>query len=181
MQCPVCATKRLYSQNLEANLPVSACDTCAGVWIPHANYQVWRSTQVGDVPERQPKTALQVEDIPKAKVCPQCGRLMLRYKVGHSTTVVADHCGACGGMWLDRGEWSVLKEHGLHDNLFQVLTAAWQGDIRKGAIKARMDKVYEERLGAETFARVKAFREWAETQSNKSLISSYIAEILERK
>ncbi len=176
MQCPVCVTKRIYARVLEPDLSVSACETCEGIWISHANYMIWRVGQSGDVPEHAPKTTLQVEDVSKAKMCPQCNRLLLRYQVGHGTSVVVDHCGACGGMWLDRGEWAVMKEHGLHDNLFHVLTAAWQSDIRHAAMRAKVDKIYEARLGAETFAKVKGFRDWMEGRTEKALIANYIAD-----
>ena len=52
----------------------------------------------------------EVKDVQGAKICPECGRILLKYKVGHGLDFFVDHCSGCGGIWLDKNEWNALKE-----------------------------------------------------------------------
>lgn len=176
MKCPQCLKTTLVASELEPGLAAGTCEPCGGAWISHRNYEAWRRLQVRDVPAAGPATELAVSDIPKAKVCPQCGRLMLKYRVGHGLAFSVDHCDACGGIWLDRDEWAALKRHGLHDNLYHILTAAWQKAVRDEGVRARMDEVYLSRLGRETFARAKEIRAWLADHPEKALILAFIAD-----
>ena len=59
-------------------------------------------------------------------MCPHCGYPLRRYKVGAGAAFGLDHCGHCGGVWLDAPEWAGLKARGLHGALNRIFTDTWQ-------------------------------------------------------
>lgn len=176
MRCPLCKSNEMAICDLEPDLRAFRCASCSGVWIPDERYKAWRERHPVDVPETTPPSEVDVKDIENAKICPECGHLLLRYRAGHGLNFYIEHCGACGGFWLDPLEWEALKRHGLHDNLHQVPSAQWQKDLRQAAVRERMDAWRSQQLGPEVYARIKDFRDWFRQQRNKDIIISLITE-----
>jgi len=61
------------------------------------------------------KTHLPVNDIIQAKICPDCGRILIKYRVDNSLDFYVEHCGNCNGIWFDKNEWDNIKLNNLHD------------------------------------------------------------------
>ena len=102
MQCPVCKKHMISPVDLAPDLSGLGCGECAGVWIAGAEYDIWRTQQPGDLPEPPTiaketvadtqKTAQgAVTDMRKTKICPQCGHLLLPYRVGHGLSFSIDY------------------------------------------------------------------------------------------
>ncbi|MFO7167611.1 MAG: zf-TFIIB domain-containing protein [Chloroflexota bacterium] len=91
-------------------------------------------------------------DVARAKLCPHCGHLQLRYRVALDLDVVLDQCGHCNSFWLDRGEWAVLRQHGLHTQLHKITGAAWQRALRRAASERAWEAIYTAKFGAENYA-----------------------------
>ncbi|MCF7838076.1 MAG: zf-TFIIB domain-containing protein [Candidatus Marinimicrobia bacterium] len=92
MQCPVCKTKRCAPVELEEHLKAASCETCGGHWISLRNYSVWLKQHGETLPEKPfPEVEFDVGDVREAKLCPDCKRILLKYKVGHGLDFFVDH------------------------------------------------------------------------------------------
>jgi hypothetical protein len=102
-------------QELEPGLHVYKCSTSGGLWIPLQSYLSWKERQAqGTTHETHNPQFLQDDSTRRALICPESGRLLLRYRVGHGFQFHIDRSPVTGGVWLDKGEWEALKSRGLH-------------------------------------------------------------------
>ena len=79
-----------------------------------------------------------------------------------------------GGVWLDKGEWELLKNENLAGSLNAVLTANWQRNIRINSTKDNFSAIYQDKFGSEPYEKVKALREWLNGQPNKADLRAYL-------
>lgn len=175
MQCPLCKKHTMSTTELAPGLLAVACSECKGAWIARSQYDAWRSHRPDVGAETAAVAGVDVTDNHKAKLCPQCGRLLLPYRVGHGASFSIDYCGGCGGIWLDRNEWEAIKARNLHANLHQIVTERWQADVRQDAIQESIERAYERQLGA-TYAKAKEIKAWLGSQSQKGLLLAYLAD-----
>ena len=96
----------------------------------------------------------------RALICPESGRLLLRYRVGHGLQFHLDRSPATGGVWLGRGEWEALKSKGLHTEMHLIFTAAYQRNIRSEQYGQRMEQTFRDRIGEPDFPRVVEIKKW---------------------
>jgi len=176
MQCPLCKTHTMAPVDLAPDLTAMACSTCSGVWLDRAKYDAWRAKQPADLPETNTAVQVAVTDTHKAKICPQCGHLLLPYRVGHGLPFSIDYCGACGGVWCDRGEWNAIKAKNLHDNLHDIVSQHWQTAVRQTEVQEAIEQTYARQLGA-AYMKVREFRAWLRGQPQKTLIAAYLADV----
>ena len=175
MKCPVCKTHELQPIELEKNLLASGCKQCGGHWISTTNYWNWLKKHDPSLPEKPfAEVAFHVDDTIKAKLCPDCGRILIKYKVGHGIDFFLDHCDGCNGVWLDRHEWDVLKSRNLHDELHRIFTTPWQNRVREEEIKAKLEKFYTEKFGQEDHDELKRIRQWINQHPQRSALLGYL-------
>jgi Zn-finger nucleic acid-binding protein len=160
--------------DLAPELSGLACSECSGVWIPRHKYDAWRARQPADLPETPTAAQVAVSGTHKAKICPQCGHLLLPYRVGHGLPISIDYCGACGGVWCDRAEWDAMKARNLHDNLHDMVSAHWQTAVRQSDVQEAVEQTYRRLLGAE-YGKASELRAWLRDQPQKSLILAYLS------
>src|SRR3954447_21880627 len=128
--CPSCRDRTLTSTQLEPLLPSHRCGRCGGHWLRGEEYFRWLNHP--DRKQNEPIDAVagdQVRDSTRAMLCPECGKLLSRYRVGHGLTFFIDHCAGCGGVWLDVNEWEALKRAQLDGRVHRIFSAAWQAQI----------------------------------------------------
>ena len=177
MQCPVCKTKRCVTAELEEHLKTAHCENCGGYWISHEHYETWLKHHGETLPEKSySEVELDINDVQEAKICPDCGRILLKYKVGHGLNFFVDHCPGCGGVWLDTNEWEALQKKNLHDEIHKIFSTAWQNQIRGDQMAAKLDQAYSNRFGADTYQKAKDIRKWFQAQPQKQAILAYLAD-----
>jgi Zn-finger nucleic acid-binding protein len=152
------------------------CPESGGVWIPLPSYFAWR--------EQQPATpGMAAQDYApapaddskrRALICPESGRVLLRYKVGHGLNFHIDRSPATGGVWLDKGEWEALKSKNLHTQIHLIFTASYQRQIRSTEYEQSIEDSFKERIGAADFGRVEEFKNWLVAQPRRREIFSYL-------
>src|SRR4051812_37421770 len=101
--CPSCRQPSLRPAQLEPLLSSHACASCGGQWLRGEAYFRWldhpdRSSAPGQL---DATSAAEVHDSTRAMLCPECGKLLARFRVGHGLSFFIDHCSGCGGIWLD--------------------------------------------------------------------------------
>lgn len=172
MNCPVCKTITLARTSLEPHLPSYPCGQCGGQWIRGEHYFAWLDQQAPITPDHAAPTA-GVRDTTRAKLCPECGRFLTRYQVGHGVAFAIDRC-ACGGVWLDANEWESLRAHNLHAALHQIFSAAWQADVHRQDQQRRTDHLMTEKLGATDYAELKRLKSWLDTHPKRNELYAYL-------
>lgn len=175
MRCPLCKKSTMAPVELAPGLTGSACSACSGVWIARDAYDTWRAGHPGNLPETPTAAQIAVADSHQAKLCPQCGHLLLPYRVGHGLPFSIDHCGACGGIWFDRNEWDAILARNLHGDLHDILSAHWQAAVRRSEVQEAIEQTYRRLLGG-SYAKASELRAWLREQPQKSLILAYFSD-----
>jgi Zn-finger nucleic acid-binding protein len=172
MKCTQCKENSLEPLEVEENLVAAGCDRCEGILLPLLNYRYWLETQDGAVTVEFDGD--QVEDNQHAVICPKCTRFMLKYRIDVDQSNRIDFCANCGEVWLDKGEWELLKALALHDKLPHITTSKWQTQIQRQFIKDRQEQRYQGMLGETCFYKAADFKMWLDQQENKNDILNYL-------
>lgn len=176
MHCPVCKTAGLTAFAVQANVTARKCPGCAGLWLSSSQFSNWidalqtnkavAPTSVAPpVPMSEPKTV---------KICPECGRLMTRYKVSHSLSFSLDRCGNCGGTWFDGNEWETLKNSALWDQIHLIFSPAWQYRIRREEQAEQLRAQFAAKLGPADFAEFNRIKAWLENHPHRGAILAHL-------
>ena len=177
MNCPVCKTIPLATTILEPGLVTNNCEQCQGHWVNNEQYWVWRNQQADNLPEipaDAPTFNINNAVMETARLCPQCHRILIKYRVGHNIPFIIDHCGSCGGAWLDKDEWATLKSRNLHDDLHAIFTDNWQDEARRAESRQHLAQMYEKRLGAENYTELKRVKNWIDVHPKKQELLAYL-------
>ncbi|MFZ5988272.1 MAG: zf-TFIIB domain-containing protein [Bacillota bacterium] len=175
MMCPICKTVRLESIELVDDLKVFTCTVCGGNWLRYDNYWMWYlNNKEIDEKEKEIKNYLPVPDSKQAKICPDCGRILIKYKVDNRLDFYIDNCGGCNGIWLDKNEWENLKLNSLHNQIHSFFTKPWQKKLREEAARDNLQDKYIRKFGRWDYERLKEMREWIYKHKSKTEMLSYL-------
>lgn len=175
MLCPNCIGYQLQAKELEPGMVSASCDKCQGSLLSLINYQFWLGKQP---PVTQPldsaKELSEVEDSAHAKLCPKCNRLMAKYKFSNQSANRLDYCAPCSETWMDKGEWELVKEAGLEQNLAEIFTDKWKRLLREQRTAEVLEGRYRSLLGDEVFDQSVSFKTWLGEQEKQRDILQYL-------
>lgn len=172
MRCTSCKQGELTPTFIEGQFRAHICSNCQGYWILIEDYVAWK--------ERNPQFTFsddlhcELDDTKQAILCPITGTIMRKLRLSTSTEHRVDYSASVGGVWLDKGEWELLKNEGLAGSLNAVLTAHWQRNIRINNTKENFSEIYQDKFGEDAYKKVKELREWLYQQSNKADLRAYL-------
>lgn len=178
MNCPFCRTTTLSSRPLDSRLSVESCSNCHGDWLRGETYREWRAASGADMPEHR-LTVAEIEAHPvtethKPGLCPECGTILLPFKVGHGLAFSLSHCGRCGGTWFEENEWAQLSAANLVDNLHQIFTKPWQHGVAQAEHAREQERLLRARFGDADYEKVIAIREWIETHPEQDALRAFL-------
>lgn len=173
MDCPQCKGYQLQPTELEPGLIVNQCVKCGGSLIPLMNYRYWADQT--PAANTNFETDVVAEDNKQAKFCPKCSRLMTKFKIENDSPNKLEFCAGCDEVWLDSGEWQLLRELELHTHLPRIFTDAWQRNLRVQQREMHLKENYRKRLGDETFSKADDFKAWLECQPERTQIIQYLS------
>lgn len=176
MNCPVCKTPSLQPDQLLEGLPAQRCTTCAGQFISSTAYWAWLKSQTLEPGIPLDDTDASRVEAGQARICPDCGHLLMRTRVWPNVNFQLDSCGHCNGIWLDRDEWHTLQAHHLHNRINLFITRPWQEKLRQIEAGKRFDAMYLERFGAEDYARIKEIRAWLNDHPRRQALLAFLAD-----
>jgi Zn-finger nucleic acid-binding protein len=178
MKCPICKTAALKETELDSKLTALQCSKCSGIWIPAIKYRKWIDQFGSNIPENKTVSSNIVSDagFEKIRVCPECGAFLGRYEVGHGVSFKIDHCGRCGGFWLDKGEYEALKARNLHDDIHSIYLNSWQEGLRKARTENVINKRLAAAMGENDYTEMRRVKEWLVNHPQKALILAYLTE-----
>ena len=174
MKCTQCNTGTLRPGFIDSLFRAHICDNCGGNWILIEDFVSWREKN----PEHQFNQDLQVEEeaseSARALLCPVSGALMSKFRISSHNNHRLDYSAAVGGIWLDKGEWELLKEAGVAGSLNHIVTRSWQHQLREKTAKEHFDELYRAKFGEEAYTKIKELRRWLQAQPNKADLRNYL-------
>lgn len=172
MKCTACKEGNLIPSFIDGQFRAHTCSSCNGNWILIEDYVTWK--------EHNPQFSFndnahcEIDETKQAILCPVSGTIMRKMRLSATTEHRIDYSANVGGVWLDKGEWELLKQEGLAGSLNALLTAHWQKNIRINNTKDNFAEIYKDKFGNETYQKTKQLREWLNEQPNKADLRAYI-------
>lgn len=172
MKCTSCKQGELIPSFIDGQFRAHTCSNCGGNWILIEDYVYWK--------ERNPQFSFdenircEIDDTKQAILCPISDTIMRKLRLSTTTEHRIDYSVSVGGVWLDKGEWELLKKEGLAGSLNAVLTAHWQKNIRINSTKDNFSEIYKDKFGDASYKKVKELREWLNHQPNKADLRAYV-------
>ncbi len=103
MDCPRCSAP-LDTLKLRRNLELDWCPACAGTWYDGGELEAALGVDGGFAVAEEGRAQ-------KAGVqCPRCSDACTELTWPAEGLVRIDHCGSCGGNWLDKGELEAIAK-----------------------------------------------------------------------
>jgi Zn-finger nucleic acid-binding protein len=173
----------LKDDQLAPGLPVKACGSCGGAWIPPEHYVAWQQQEVN------PDAPIQVSILPltakvdfshpaldnRAALCPDCRSYLVRGRINlDQGSFFVERCPTCRGIWVDAGEWEILKQLNLHTHIEYIFSQEWQSQVRELEYEARETRATIEKLGPEIAQRVFELAELLENHPNGDFGVAYL-------
>ncbi|UTA48056.1 zf-TFIIB domain-containing protein [Simiduia sp. 21SJ11W-1] len=171
MNCTACSTGQLAPCFLEPGLRAHECNHCGGHWLYVEDVVQWKAGggKLGEL-DQMPE----VEETASALTCPVTGRLMQKYRIVSGSSHKLDYSPHTGGLWLDKGEWSLLKEYALAGSVGNIVTEHWQRKIRTEDAKASLEAVYRRKFGEANYRKLAEIRNWLADQENCAEMRAFL-------
>ena len=179
MKCPACKSARLEACEPDPGMKGHECPGCRGRFVAFESFFSWQTRQP-DAPPGPSGESLADEpasvDSGGGKLCPACGRFMTRMRVSLDLPFQIDRCGACAGMWFDRGEWEQLRARGLHLRLHAFFSESWQNHLREKDRRLQHEARCRALLGEEFYARLRDMKRWLDVHPQRAAVLAYLAD-----
>lgn len=175
MKCTSCQKGNLVLGFIDNLFKARTCDNCGGNWILIEDFLLWRNHSSEYQASEDFHCKEDALESVKALFCPVTGALMTKFRISAKTDHKVDYSVRVGGVWLDKGEWELLKQGGIAESLNALVTKPWQNKIQAEATALGFSKIYEDRFGAESYHKVKEIREWLQSQEKEAALKAYIS------
>ena len=173
MKCTACKKGNLINSYIEGSIPCHTCDHCGGHLLMLEHYLSWKDMNDQNTVVNETSIEISVEDTTKAMLCPITGQLMIKYRISKDTDHHLDLSPSSHAIWLDKGEWELLKTAGLSYKLNNIFSDHWQNNIRFESSADFLSTMYQKKFG-QNYALIKKFREHLSVMNNKSEVMAYL-------
>ncbi|WP_087018509.1 zf-TFIIB domain-containing protein [Thaumasiovibrio subtropicus] len=175
MKCPQCREGQLMPNFIDAQFRAHQCDSCRGDWILIEDFVTWREHN----PDYEFAPMFNVEedeidDTTKAMMCPATGTFMRKFRITAQSGHRLDYSSAVGGIWLDNGEWELLKKEGVAGRLNAIVTNSWQQKLRETSAQESFSDIYHAKFGQDDYSKLRDIREWLATHPQKADLRAYL-------
>lgn len=172
MKCTSCREATLNSSYLEPQLPCYNCPVCGGNLLMLTDFLSWKENN-SSAELTASSATVEIQETSKAMICPKTGGLMTKYKISKDTEHRLDLSPTINAVWMDKGEWELLKEKGLAENINSIFTDHWQEEIRGEESSDIMSALYQRKFG-DHYEEIKAFRKLIEDKTYRSSAIAYL-------
>jgi len=169
MKCTSCGQGYLTPAYLEGLLPCHTCGACKGNLVMLGDYLRWREQNKEMQFERVKDADVGVEETSKAMLCPKT----TKYKISKNTDHRLDLSPTINAVWMDAGEWELIKENGLAGKLNNIFTDHWQMEIRSQESADVLAELYRRKFG-DQYQTIREFRETLNQLDSKSEALAYL-------
>lgn len=167
MKCSACSAGALVPSYLEGLFPCHTCSDCGGSLVMMGDYLRWQDQHPDVDLDSNPPVKVTSEETSKAMICPKTGGLMTKYRISKNTDHRLDLSPTINAIWLDKGEWDLLKANGLAGRLNNIFTNHWQHEIRSQESADVLEALYQRKFG-EHYAQIIEFKEVLDNLENRS-------------
>ena len=115
MECPKCQAGMEVVRFEDTE--VDRCVRCGGLWFDRLEHELLKRRPGSEVIDTGPAWQAAMHDVQQRVFCPVDGVLMARMVDAAQLSIWVECCPACGGTFLDAGEFSDLKEHAVAELL----------------------------------------------------------------
>ena len=172
MNCTSCKSGKLVPAYLDELFPCHTCKNCGGNFVLLDAYLRWLESN-RNLSFVQGDAEVEVDETQQAMICPKTGSIMLKYRISKNTEHRLDLSPSINAIWMDKGEWDLIKREGLAGQLHAVFTDAWQKKIRNAKTEDTLRAMYEREFG-ENYGAVREFRNLVSRLPNKAEIIAYL-------
>jgi Zn-finger nucleic acid-binding protein len=179
--CPECKTPTLEAGRLAEDLTTDRCRQCGGHWVTYNRYFAYvhgkpalKGAAAGDIGVEQAGPT----DSRVIKVCPACARFMRYFPVAADLSFGIDICHACGGIWLNEGEWPVLVARGLHRQLHAIGTELWQAELAAKRRTLAEHAALVKRLGEADVVELERIVKWINGHAQRMVVVAHLQQQL---
>lgn len=182
MKSPIDPKSTLERREIHPGLEGFICPSSGGCWIDGETYWNWLRAQPGFPKPTQSTEGPSVElatDTERAVLSPRTGRLMRRFRVGSGLDFHIDYDAAAPGFWFDAGEFGMLVERSLHDEIHLICTERYQRKLRElgksEGLRARRIAL----LGEEVIDRLESTARWLRTLEHPEVADAVLRDLLD--
>jgi len=158
MKCTACNIGSLNPSYLEGLFPCHTCSNCGGSLLMMGDYLRWQDQHPNVDIESNPPVDVELEETARAMICPKTGKLMTKYRISKDTDHRLDLSPSINAIWLDKGEWELLKANGLAGRLNNIFTDHWQHEIHHQESAEVLTAMYQRKFG-DHYEQLVAFKE----------------------
>ena len=177
MKCTSCKSGKLLPAYLEGLFPCVTCSNCGGNLVMLADYLRWRETHQDSEFVRDTKAHIEADEAhdetSRAMICPMTGTIMTKYRISKDIDHRLDLSPTISAIWMDSGEWELLKKSGLAGKLNNIFTDHWQRGIHSAESADILQAMYQ-RLFGDQYEAVRAFRDNLNEMENRSEVIAYL-------
>ena len=173
MKCSSCKIGTLSPSYLEGLFPCHTCTNCGGNLILLGDFLRWQEQNSEVDLHENVGVAVDAQETSKAMICPKTGGLMTKYKISADTEHRLDLSPSINAIWLDKGEWALLKSKGLATKLNKIFTDHWQHEIRSNETTEVLSALYQRKFGGR-YEEVKRLRASLESMDKRSEVIAYL-------
>ena len=173
MECTACHEADLKPSYLEGLIPCHTCPACGGNLLMLTDYLKW--LEHNDNPEfvQQTESQVEAEDTEMALLCPKTGSIMTKYRIATDSDHRLDYSPRINAVWMDAGEWELIKQHGLAGQLNQVFTDHWQKDLVSRESAEILATMYQRKFG-DHYEQIKTFRALLDEMQERHEVIAYL-------
>jgi len=174
MKCPKCQGRDLRPTKIEQDLAVLGCDCCKGSLLPLFQYRQWAEEHPVEVElEEKHRCVVETDETSKALQCPKCSSLMMKYRISSEAENRVDLCASCYDLWLDSGEWQLIKQLEMQGMLPSIFSDYWQNNIKEELSEIAYHARYEAVFG-EDYSKLREFKEWLDNIDKKQAVINFL-------
>ncbi len=174
MKCPKCTGRDLRATKIEDDLAVLGCDNCHGSLLPLMQYRQWVEVHPVEVEhEEDRQCSVETDETSTALQCPKCSSLMMKYRISSATENRVDLCASCYDLWLDSGEWQLIKQLEMQGMLPSIFSDFWQDNIRTELFEKSYHERYEAIFG-DDYVKIRDFKSWLDDLEKKQAVVNFL-------
>lgn len=174
MKCPSCQNGSLNPHFIDQLFRSHKCNQCEGDWILVEDFVSWKDRN----PEYRFNESLnvseEISDTKQAMLCPVSGVIMRKFKISAEHDHRIDYSHLSGGIWLDKGEWELLKAENIAGSLNKVVTQVWQNQIREDSAIENFKEIYANKFSNEDYTQLKEVKAWLDQHPQKHDLRAYL-------
>lgn len=172
MICPSCKQGKLKPSFIDNLFRCNCCTHCGGNWFYLTDYLHWLDKSQAVDSNENP--IVERDDTKNAMICPITGQIMLKYRISNKSSHRLDLSPSLSAIWMDKGEWELIKEEGLSRQLNQIFSEPWQRKVKTEQAKVTLDTMYTEEFGDTNYIKLKDMRSWLNGKENKHAMLSFL-------